>query len=123
MSEKKHYVFSARTTQAGLMELNELKKKLNIGWDDFVVEAMCGHYNLDRSVLMLPRVEKPADVEKPKKANKLDKAAFIKAANEPSGEAGVKPAVAEESKPKAEPKKKPKAKKSKGKAASATTVS
>jgi hypothetical protein len=123
MPDKRHYVFSARTTEAGLTELNELKKRLNVGWDELVVDAMCGHYNLDRSALMLPRVEKPTSVEKPKKAKKLDKAAFIRAANEPTSEVEVKSTATDEAKPKSEPKKKPKAKKAKGKAPSTATVS
>jgi hypothetical protein len=93
MAKTKQYVFSPRTTEAGLIALNDLKKKLGIGWDEMVVDAVCGHYNLDRSVLMLPKAE-------------------VKA----------KPAT-EEAKPKVEGKKKPKSKKAKNKAAQETVAS
>lgn len=60
MSEKKHYVFSARTTEAGLKALNELKEKRGISWDELVIDAVCGHYGLDKETLSLQRPDKQA---------------------------------------------------------------
>ena len=91
---EKHYVFSARTTQQGLAALNELKVKLGVGWDELVIEAVCGHYGLDRSALTLPKAE-----------------------------AEAKPEVADEAGAKAEAKKNPKAKKADPEAASAAAES
>ena len=51
---EKHHVFSARTTEERLRLLNSLKGRLEISWDTLVIGAVCGHYNLDRSVLALP---------------------------------------------------------------------
>lgn len=34
MAREKQHVFSARTTEEGLKQLNGLKAKLNLGWDD-----------------------------------------------------------------------------------------
>lgn len=59
MAKQKQHVFSARTTGEGLRRLNELKKKLNVGWDELVIDGMCGHYNLDRAVMSLPKREAP----------------------------------------------------------------
>jgi len=55
--KKKHYVFSARTTQEGLKVLNDLKSKLGVSWDELVIDAVCGHYELDKTVMALPRAE------------------------------------------------------------------
>jgi hypothetical protein len=41
-----------------------LKAKHGLGWDELVIEAVCTHYGLDRSVLALPRVERPPKAEK-----------------------------------------------------------
>ena len=63
MAKAKQYVFSVRTTEEGLKLLNELKSKLNIGWDKMVIDGMCGHYKLDKAVLSLPKKEAPAKSE------------------------------------------------------------
>jgi hypothetical protein len=60
MAKTKQYVFSARTTDEGLKQLNELKGKLHIGWDEIVIDGMCGHYKLEKVVLSLPKKEKAA---------------------------------------------------------------
>ena len=39
MSVKKHYIFSARTTEEGLRALNELKAERGVGWDELVIEV------------------------------------------------------------------------------------
>lgn len=62
MAKQKQHVFSARTTEEGLRLLNELKKKLNLSWDELVVEGMCGHYSMDRAVMSLPKKGTPAEV-------------------------------------------------------------
>ena len=38
--------------------LNELKDRLSLGWDEMVIDGMCGHYKLDRAVMTLPKNEK-----------------------------------------------------------------
>lgn len=70
MPRGKQYIFSARTTEEGLRLLNELKAKLGMGWDEFVIDAMCTKYGLDRDVLALPKVERPPKTEKPKRESK-----------------------------------------------------
>ena len=73
---EKHYVFSARTTEKGLKILNDLKDKLGIGWDQLIVDAVCAHYKLDKSVIAVPkdtrreeeRAAKKAKLEAEKKA-------------------------------------------------------
>lgn len=65
MAKTKQYVFSARTTEEGLKQLSELKAKLNVGWDEMVINGMCGHYNLDKAILSLPKKEAPVKAEEP----------------------------------------------------------
>jgi hypothetical protein len=65
MPDKKHHVFSARTTEEGLRMLNELKKEKDIAWDELVIDAVCAHYGLDRAVMELPKQARP-DKAKPK---------------------------------------------------------
>ena len=60
MAKQKQYVFSARTTEEGLKQLNELKGRLNVGWDDLVIDAVCAHYGLEKAAMALPKAEKPA---------------------------------------------------------------
>ena len=60
MEKQKQHVFSARTTEEGLKQLNKLKVKLGIGWDELVIDGMCAHYGLDKAVLSLPKKEAPA---------------------------------------------------------------
>jgi len=67
MAKAKQHVFSARTTEEGLRQLNELKAKLGIGWDDLVIDAVCAHYGLDRGVMAIP---KPVKAERPDKDKK-----------------------------------------------------
>jgi hypothetical protein len=43
MAKEKHYIFSARTTEEELRQLGGLKAKLNVGWDDLVIDAVCAH--------------------------------------------------------------------------------
>jgi hypothetical protein len=44
MARAKQYLFSARTTEAGLKALNEVKERVNRGWDELVIEAVSEHY-------------------------------------------------------------------------------
>lgn len=60
MARDKQYVFSARTTEEGLKTLGEVKAKLNIGWDEMVIDAVSAHYGLDKAVMTLSKKEKPA---------------------------------------------------------------
>jgi hypothetical protein len=70
----KHYVFSARTTREGLRQLNDVKRERNVSWDDLVIDAVCAHYGLDRSILALPKAEKSPEVETNAKAKPKPKA-------------------------------------------------
>jgi len=60
----KQYVFSARTMDEGLRQLNEAKAKLNVGWDEFVIEAVSACYGLDKAALALPKKDTPAEPQK-----------------------------------------------------------
>lgn len=60
MVKGKQFVFSARTTERGLKTLNELKGKLNISWDEMVIDAVCTRYDLDKDMMTLTKREKPA---------------------------------------------------------------
>ncbi len=64
----KQYVFSARTTEEGLKQLNQLKAEKGIGWDDLVIDAVCAHYGMDRLVMALPKAYRPDKPKKEKKA-------------------------------------------------------
>jgi len=64
MPDRKHHVFSARTTEEGLKILNQLKDDLKLSWDELVVNAVCAHYGLDKGVIALPKAEKVPKVEK-----------------------------------------------------------
>ena len=55
MAREKQHIFSARTTEEGLKQLSELKAKLDVGWDELVIDGMCGHYKLDKAMLSLPK--------------------------------------------------------------------
>jgi hypothetical protein len=68
MPKGRHYVFSARTTREGLRQLNDVKRERGVGWDDLVIDAVCAHYGLDRSILALPKAEKSPEVETNAKA-------------------------------------------------------
>lgn len=60
MAKEKQHVFSARTTEQGLKELNELKARLGVSWDEMVIDAMCARYGLDKTVMALPKKDMPA---------------------------------------------------------------
>jgi hypothetical protein len=61
MAKEKQYVFSARTTEEGLRQLNEVKNRLKLSWDDLVIDAVCEKYGLEKETMALPRKEKPAE--------------------------------------------------------------
>jgi hypothetical protein len=67
ITKEKHYVFSARTTEAGLKPLYEVKAKVNMGWDELVIEAVSEHFKLDKSMMTLPKKEIPAKEPEKKK--------------------------------------------------------
>jgi hypothetical protein len=91
MPNNKHYVFSARTTEAGLRALNQLRQEKGIGWDELVVDAICAHYGLDRSVLALPKAERKPKVEAEAKAKTKPKAKAKTGAKANVGKKKVKP--------------------------------
>ena len=64
MAKVKYHVFSARTTEDGLKALNQLKEKLGVSWDELVIDAVCGHYGMDKAMMSLPKKEKAAKQEK-----------------------------------------------------------
>jgi len=66
MADKiKHHVFSARTTGDGLRTLNDLKKRLGVGWDDLVIDAVNAHHGVE--VPKVPRRERAPKAGRPKK--------------------------------------------------------
>jgi hypothetical protein len=60
MTKEKQHIFSARTTKERLRQLNELKQKLGVEWDDLVIDAVCGKYGLEKVIMALPKKAKPA---------------------------------------------------------------
>ena len=80
MADKKHYVFSGRTTEEGLRTLNELKAGLGIGWDELVIDAVCAHYGLDRGV-MIP-TKQPKQGKQPKEPKTKNSKAEAKGSKE-----------------------------------------
>ena len=67
---KKHYVYSARTTEKGLALLNKTKGN-DKSWDQFVNDAIAAHYDLPLEVIALP----PSKFLEEQKANREAKAA------------------------------------------------
>lgn len=65
MPDKKHHVFSARTTEEGLKMLNDVRKERSISWDDLVLDAICARYGLDMAAMTIPKQTKPSK-DKPK---------------------------------------------------------
>jgi len=65
MQKEKQHVFSARTTEDGLRTLNDLKKRLGVGWDDLVIDAVNAHYGVE--VPKVPRRERAPKAGRPKK--------------------------------------------------------
>ncbi len=63
MARAKQYVFSARTPEARLRALGEVKARLNVGWDKLVIGAVAAHYGLDWAMMTLPKKEAPAKHE------------------------------------------------------------
>jgi hypothetical protein len=59
MARAKQYVFSARTTEAKLKVLNEVKSKAGVEWEKFVIEGMCGYYKVDKAIMALAKKETP----------------------------------------------------------------
>lgn len=59
MARAKQWVFSARTTEEGLKALGEVKAKLNVGWDELVIEAVSAHFNLDKAMMPRPGKRRP----------------------------------------------------------------
>jgi hypothetical protein len=62
VAERKHHVFSARTTEEGLRALNELKDQRGIDWDELLIDAVCARYGLGKGVMA---ISKPAKAERP----------------------------------------------------------
>jgi hypothetical protein len=67
MAKAKQHVFSARTTEEGLRQLNRLKEEKGVGWDDLVIDAVYAHYGLDRLVMALPKAYRPEKKKEEKK--------------------------------------------------------
>lgn len=80
MAKGKHHVFSARTTEEGLRQLNELKAKLGLSWDELVIDAVCAHYGLDRAV-MIP-TKQPKQGKQPKEPKTKDSKAEARGSKE-----------------------------------------
>jgi hypothetical protein len=49
MAKEKQHIFSARTTEGGLRQLNEVKNRLKLSWDDLVICAVCEKYGLGKA--------------------------------------------------------------------------
>jgi hypothetical protein len=76
MPKEKQHVFSARTTEDGLRTLNDLKKRLGVGWDDLVIDAVNAHHGVE--IPKVPKRERTPKAEskpKPEKKPKAEKKA------------------------------------------------
>jgi len=82
MPDKKHFVYSARTTEKGLALLNKTKGEM--GWDQFVNKAVAAHYGLELSAITLPPSTYQVELEAKRKAKAEAKAAkdALKKAND-----------------------------------------
>lgn len=76
----KYFVYSARTTEAGLALLNKTKDELNLGWDKFISQAVAEKYGLNIEDIALPVSDAMAERAK-QKAIKDKEKAEKKAAN------------------------------------------
>jgi hypothetical protein len=72
MEDKKHYVYSARTTEKGLALLNRTKGDRS--WDSFVNKAVSEHYGLALEDISLPPSKFLAEREEKRKAREAKKA-------------------------------------------------
>lgn len=76
MADKKHHVFSARTTPEGLAILNGIRAEHKIGWDELVIAAVNAHWGVE--VPMLPKdtgreeAKAKAEVEKAEAKAKVE---------------------------------------------------
>jgi len=70
---EKHYVYSARTTDAGLALINKARGER--GWDSFVNEAVAEHYGLDLNIIALPPSKFLEEQKAKREAKAADKAA------------------------------------------------
>jgi len=95
MPDKKHFVYSARTTEKGLALLNKTKGS-DKSWDQFINDAVAGHYDLDLAVIALPP-SKFLEEQKAKREAKVAEKAAAKVAKDK--------AAADKAKAKAEAKK------------------
>ena len=68
-----HHVYSARTMEQGLTVLN--KARGNRGWDNFVNEAVAGHYGLNLGVITLPPSRFLEEQRAKREAREAEKAA------------------------------------------------
>ena len=110
---KKHFVYSARTTEKGLALLNKTKGN-DKSWDQFVNDAVAAHYNLPLEVIALP----PSKFLEEQKANRAAKEAEKATKKVAADKAKVEKAAAKKvaDKAKAEKAKAEKAKADKAKA-------
>ena len=73
MPDNKHYVYSARTTEKGLVLLNKTKGDKK-SWDAFINEAVAEHYSLDLANITLP----PSQYRLDREAREAEKAGKAK---------------------------------------------
>lgn len=74
MPDKKHYVYSARTTEKGLALLNKTKGN-DQSWDTFISKAVAAYYKLEHDAIALPPSEFLAKQAAGKAAKEAEKAA------------------------------------------------
>jgi len=68
MQKEKQHVFSARTTEEGLKKLNDLKRRLGVGWDDLVIDAVNAYHGVE--IPKVPKKERAPRAGKSKKKPK-----------------------------------------------------
>ena len=112
---RKHYVYSARTTEKGLALLNKTKGN-DKSWDTFINEAVAAHYSLPLEVIALPPSKFLEEQKANREAKEMEKATKRRDADKAKAEkAGAKKVAdkAKADKAKADKAKKAKADKAK----------
>jgi hypothetical protein len=76
---EKHYVYSARTTEAGLKALNAKKDELKMSWDQFIAKAVSETYKMKLETIALPASTHQTELEAKRAVRKAEKEAKDKA--------------------------------------------
>ena len=73
MPDKKHFVYSSRTTREGLALIN--KARGDTSWDVFLSQAVAAHYGIDLAAISLPPSKFLEEQKAKRDAREAEKAA------------------------------------------------